>query len=654
MGRLKRFYFIIISILILSSGFLPSLAQENEHNEYFLIVYYEGDRNNTGDLVTLKAELFLEGTRLADPKNVRIEGSNQIPPPNSMEFTLEHEEKGIFTYIFTIPNITGIYELPIHFNAYIEDEFVASHSITIPIENQLSTLMNLRRIFHTFSHQVVKPNETIRITSYIPEVENGTIDYTEVNITTEVWIKYPQKEVNETASQFHSEYHDNGYFHGSYTIPMIIANRSLRMTNALDVKFIIRTMIQNNEFEHWYFIPINDFYIFSSLKIENDNLNLKLVAFNEDLEPMKDVEWVLHSLSFEDPVQSVPIPSSIPATNEEGITETILHPIESINFFGLEIVGMKNNSLAISQTVIYNSSEIFYPREPILSIFPTIFNLEYGLNYYNEGLRGSFFALYNDKLLRNKEINLFLYWSKGIIKVYKTKTNNEGTFHIKHPWPNGYRDINSHQSFLSAVYNNGTSWISTLYPITLFQTRGYQYSPVQVRYSQSQINRSVNTGNLPTIEIKEFNQYNRINLTWEVPSNTSIYSLNFFPQYNSIPLYDYDLIPAFFLGNTPFLNLHSMVKRGGNKVNYIGCIDKDPNLKYLIVEGISYSKANPNDKVYHYWFINPDGTIRDKPKDFPDPPLFTVDVDLTIRIGIFLCVLGAILLVVYRVKRTKL
>jgi hypothetical protein len=57
--------------------------------------------------------------------------------------------------------------------------------------------------------------------------------------------------------------------------------------------------------------------------------------------------------------------------------------------------------------------------------------------------------------------------------------------------------------------------------------------------------------------------------------------------------------------------------------------------------------------LFHYWFINPDGSIRDKPKDFPNPPLFTLDVDLTLRIGLFLCVLGAMVLAVYGIKRTK-
>jgi hypothetical protein len=635
---------MVITTLIVSLSFLPVLAQENDPNKYLLIIYYEGDRTNTGDLVTLKAELFLEGKRLRDPNNVRIEGSIQIPPPNFMQFTLEYEGKGIFTYVLTIPNINEVYDLPIHFNAYIGDENVAYNWITIPIENNLSTGMNIIRIFHTFSHQVIKPNDTIRITSYIPEVENGTIDSTEVNITTEVWIKYPHREVNETASQFSSDYLDNGYFRGLYTIPMVIANRSLRVTSALNVVFEIRAKIQNEEFEYWHQIPINDFNIFSSLKFEDDNLNLKLVALNEDLEPMKDVEWFVIN-SYVRPAQILSLPSFIPATNEEGITEITLHPIEFVNYLGLVIIGVKNNSVALEEIMVSNSSSIFYIESDYLSIIPTIYNFEHGLHYFDEGIRGSFFALFNGELLQNKEITLFLYWSKGIISVYKTKTNNEGSFFIKQSLPNGYGDSPWYQCFLHAAYNNGTTWISTSYPATLFET-----------YFLFQFNHSINAVNIPSIEIEEYEQYDRVNLTWEVPSDSSIYSLNFFPQYNSVPTSVYNSIPRSFTGNTPFMNHYSsgiMVKNNENRVNYVGCMDKDPNLNHIIIEGISYTKANPKDMLFHYWFINPDGSIRDKPKDFPNPPLFTLDVDLTLRIGLFLCVLGAMVLAVYGIKRTK-
>ena len=63
------------------------------------------------------------------------------------------------------------------------------------------------------------------------------------------------------------------------------------------------------------------------------------------------------------------------------------------------------------------------------------------------------------------------------------------------------------------------------------------------------------------------------------------------------------------------------------------------------------SKTNPNDFLIHYWFINPDGSIRDKPKDFPKPLPF--DIDLFIRIGLFLCFLGALVIVISRTDILK-
>ena len=93
------------------------------------------------------------------------------------------------------------------------------------------------------------------------------------------------------------------------------------------------------------------------------------------------------------------------------------------------------------------------------------------------------------------------------------------------------------------------------------------------------------------------------------------------------------------------------VQRNENKITCIGCIDKDSILDHIIIVGISSSKTNPNDLLVHYWFINPDGSIRDKPKDFPNPSF--LDVNFILRIGLFLCFLGATAIVISRIRNSK-
>ena len=134
MKRLRGIILIIISMLVISHNFLPILSEKDDPDKYLLVVYHEEDRINPGDLVTLKAELFLGQTRFTNSNNVRIEGILQLSSSNTTFFTFEYEGKGIFTHNLSIPNGNRDYYLTIRYNAYISDELIAYNSNKITIE----------------------------------------------------------------------------------------------------------------------------------------------------------------------------------------------------------------------------------------------------------------------------------------------------------------------------------------------------------------------------------------------------------------------------------------------------------------------------------------------------------------------------------------
>jgi hypothetical protein len=140
--RLRGIILIIILTLVVSLNFLPILSQKDGPDKYILMVYKEEDRINSGDLVALKAELFLGQTRITYSNNVRIEGKFQLFPSNTTIFCFEHEGRGIFTYNLEIPNRTRDYDLIIRFNAYIGDELMAYNSKKLTIEKQSYTSVN--------------------------------------------------------------------------------------------------------------------------------------------------------------------------------------------------------------------------------------------------------------------------------------------------------------------------------------------------------------------------------------------------------------------------------------------------------------------------------------------------------------------------------
>ena len=111
--------------------------------------------------------------------------------------------------------------------------------------------------------------------------------------------------------------------------------------------------------------------------------------------------------------------------------------------------------------------------------------------------------------------------------------------------------------------------------------------------------------------------------------------------------------PSHFLGYTPFQSSFSTINFELSKVNCVGIIDKYSDLEYMIIQGITYTNDYPSGYKYHYWFFNPDGSLRDKPKDFPDPPLFILDLALLLRISLFIIIVGVTIIVLVKEKRAK-
>jgi hypothetical protein len=220
---------------------------------------------------------------------------------------------------------------------------------------------------------------------------------------------------------------------------------------------------------------------------------------------------------------------------------------------------------------------------------------------------------------------LYLYWAKGIVKITKETTDENGMFHIKAPWPQNFEK--SSRGHILALYYNGSSW----------KRAYYTFSQLYYKYT-------INQDESPSIEQKEFEEYKIINITWQFPSNALSPRLSCFVQYK----YHHSVMDS-VSGQHPFFVSYSTTKYETSQINCIGYIDRDIPLDYLVVIGRTQNSSS--ELIYYYWFYNPDGSLRSKPEDFPNKPFFTPDIGFLLRISLFIIIIGLILLVIIKSKK---
>ena len=649
--RLKSVRVAIILILIVILNLVSILAIDFYSNGYVLIAYYEGEELCPGDHVVIKAELYRAGKRITDPKNTSI--VLYIGEYPSVEEVIMEHEKGIFSYAFNIPTDLSIAVLVIQANALINEQEVDVTLLYIPINIEEDTAHYISSPVHIISHQIVKPNDTITITSYISDVANDTITPSEVNISIKAKIQYNRTDLVTTLSYFSSQFHGNGYFKADYTIPIIASNKSLRMTGDLNLLIQIKTIILEEKFDDFFSVDIDDFYLIPSLKIEGNIVKLKILALDDNFLPMSNINCSLIGIDT-DPIQTMLFTDIIPPTNEEGTTEITIITENEIAYIDINIAGLKDNKISFKTSNAFNFLNAPYLNKYSLYILPSICDFEYKTHYNEEGIRGSYYSLLGNEPLKNAELYLYLHWSKGMISLSKTTTNEKGLFHVKDSWPKGFGKSSLDRIILRVSYYNKSSWINA----------DFWTNPL---FSQFPYELAVNEDNIPSFKITEFEHYTKLNITWEVSSNLSLRQLFFYPQYKEfyfllfyIHMYGSFLVPfpeytppSHFLGYTPFQSSFSTINFELSKVNCVGIIDKYSDLEYMIIQGITYTNDYPSGYKYHYWFFNPDGSLRDKPKDFPDPPLFILDLALLLRISLFIIIVGVTIIVLVKEKRAK-
>jgi len=566
---------------------------------------------------------------------------------------MEHEKKGFFSYDFNIPTDLSIAVLVIQANALINEQEVDSTFLYIPVNIEEGTAHYINSPIHTISHQTVKPNDTITITSYISAITNETITPSEVNISIEAWIRYNGTNLDSTLSYFSPQFHGDGNFKAKYTIPLIASNKSLRMTGDLNLLIQIKTIILEEEFDDFFSIDIDDFYLIPSLKIEGTTVKLKILALDDNFLPMSNINCSLIRIDT-DPIQTMLFTELIPPTNEEGTAEITINTENEIAHIEISIAGFKDNKISFKRSNAFNFLNAPYLNKYSLYILPSICDFEYKIHYNDEGIRGSYFALLGNEPLKNAELYLYLHWSKGVISLSKTTTDENGFFYIKNSWPKGFGESSLDRCVLRVSYYNKSSWVYT----------DFWTNPL---FSQFPYELAVNEENIPSFKVIEFEQYKKLNITWEVSSNLSLKQLFFYPQYKDLnfPLFSVNMYgsvlvpfpgytpPSQFLGYGPFQSSFSTTNSELNEVNCVGIIDKYSDLEYMIIQGITYDKDYSSGYKYHYWFFNPDGSLRDKPKDFPDPPLFILDRALLLRISLFIIIAGVTLAVFVKGKRAK-
>lgn len=619
MGRKRDFYFTMIFTVIILMNLLPILATDQDSG-YVLISYYVGDDPSPGENVIINAEVYKQEKRLADRENTIIYLFPLIDDIiDRLGVSMAYQVNGIFEYNLTIPSTFNHSITQILGRAFYKDQEIATVDVIIRINLGEAAEKDIKPPIHSISHKIVSPNETITITSFVPYVAEQIINPIDVNITIQTTIRHGYVELPGTFNQFSPQYIEAGYFEAEYIVPIITSNVSLRTTNELNVHIEVFTVYLDEEFQTFFMVNINDFFLIPSMLIDESTVYLKILALDNHYIPLENVTCELVDLQT-NPQQMISIPTDLPPTNDEGITKLNLSISLPFEYLMVGIIGFKGKDLSFKD---YHITGLEF--WPYFRIIPSTSNYEYSIHYDKEGIRRSFVAMDGNKLLKHTDLYLYLYWAKGIVKIAKETTDENGMFHIKVPWPQNFE--RSSRGYILALYYNGSSW----------KREYFTFSQLYYKYT-------INQDESPSIELKEFEEYKIINITWQYPS----YAL--FPRLSCIVQYKYHhSVMNSVSGQHPFFASYSTTKYETSQINCIGFIDRDIPLDYLIV--IGWAQNSSSEMNFYYWFYNPDGSLRSKPEDFPNEPFFTLDIDFLVRISLFIIIIGLILLIIIKSKK---
>ncbi|MFX1548599.1 MAG: hypothetical protein ACFFCU_20495 [Promethearchaeota archaeon] len=570
---------VIITVFILI--FLIKITQVVADDGYVLIVYYdfEGEAPKPGDTLTINAELYKERNRITDSVKVEIDhigGIDNLDTPISMA----DDGKGIFSYELTVPSVVDDTYIYLSFSAFVNREEVDSGGLSIEIYVDKEALS---RPISLISHQVAAPGETVEVFTYIPDIEFGRVDSSEVSVTVDFEIPGSSLESIEEKST----YIGDGFFSASYNIPFdVVVEDGYYNTPQLSVD--IFSEYSGEEFNDWFLIDIGYFTLFTKAAFTNDELTIDVLVLDLDYTPIEGVTLNTQIELVNESYQSETITLLLPKTDAYGrSTKTIKITETDIRVIYGDVNATKDNLSSFRR--FYLSLYEDYWHEYFM-VVPTLEYLINMLENYEKGVSMDLTGYLEGKKLVNSKIDVYASWRGGLIDIFTIKTDNEGRFSFDIDWPKNFGSLPQDLMEITFVYNNGTDWFEYEFLMT---------RPTDLDY---------NSGSKPIINYNDYNNYQVVTVSYQLSSSDKIGLIYVMPIYTEYSLFN--LLTSGTAG--PFIDSDGILGASFSKptngiISFQNIIDKAFTLEYLmIIIQIPDSSASMGFR-YVYWLLDPDG-----------------------------------------------
>ncbi|MFX0051455.1 MAG: hypothetical protein ACFE8U_09195 [Candidatus Hermodarchaeota archaeon] len=567
---------VIITLFILI--FLLNISQVVADDGYVLIIYYDfgGEVPTPGDRLTIKAELYKERSRVTDSVEVKIYGIDNLAAPISMV----DDGKGIFSYELTIPSTVDDNDIGLSISAYINKKEIDSKYLSIEISEDEKAPSPP---FNSVSHRMAAPGETVEVLTYIPDIEYGNLDSSEVSVTVDFYISTSSLESTEEKST----YIGDGFFSAVYTIPLdVVIEYDYYYTPHLKVD--IHSEYSGDDFYDGFSINIGVLNLIAKAAFSNSELTLDVLVLDRDYAPAEGITINSQIELQNEAYDSEIIDLTLSNTDAHGrSTKTVeITMMDVIAIMG-KINATKDNLCSYGGFFLNLHEDFWYDFFMLVPTEDYILNI---LENYEKGVSLDMIAYLGEKKLVNAEIDVYASWRGGINEIFTKETDNEGRLSIDIDWPRNFGSLLQDIMDITFVYNNGTDWFEYEFGIT----KPYDFE--------------FNSGPIPVVNYNDYNDYQVVTVSYQLSSSVkmgSIYVMPFYKEYSLIS-------PITSASGGPFSDTSGMFGFAFSKptngiISSQNIIDKAFTFEYMMIT-IQYpdSSAKMGFK-YIIWVLDPNG-----------------------------------------------
>ncbi|MHA1967255.1 MAG: hypothetical protein ACW964_05590 [Candidatus Hodarchaeales archaeon] len=545
----KRLGFYSFILLVL---FVPLFSVTAEDG-YVLITYYEfsGGLPSPGDTITIRAELYKSENRVTESVEINIERISSLSD-TSVSIPMIDNENGIFSHALTISIDESSNNVYINFKAYVDDNNIADDSLYIELSNEVE--VDLFRPMNSISHQSPMPGDVFEVTTYIPGVDDGRIDVSEPSIA----VSYQISGSNSPSNQIASNFVGNGFYSASFTIPTDI---SFNTENGVP-RLSIDIGVEFNEKTYWdgFYLSLGGLKVFTKSSLIDSSLTVNVLVLGEDYLPVEDATVNASIFLQKSPSERLDF-IIMPNTDSEGrSTRTSVIDLTDLRTIQTSVIVTENDRFGQGNAYLSLDTDYSYDY---FSVIPDEDYLKDLLGNYEKGASFNMIAMKDGEALEKTQIEVYVHWTHGVIRVQTVTTDQNGRFKLEFDWP---QDLDQEYTEIDFIYNNGTEWFSSEFTL-----------------SRAPEDLIVNSGTRPDISYEDYADYQIATIEYQLPPAIPVGVIYTMAVYEGISLFSsMSQGTSLFVDNSGSMG-NNFAKPEGRNIHTQNVIDLTGQLKYLVI-----------------------------------------------------------------------